>query len=351
MCLLHSTYGPHLHGHPIPPLWHSAYIVQHHRRQHQCQSYFYSGQNWTTSLENNFDYRGTHQYCTDPSATAIFTFTGISIFYINPILYILSYQASVFIICHLFLQPVAELYGIAQQFFSPHLGPWMTPHFLTFCHATPFCISGSQGLYSSSTILSWIFSQRNMWYPWDQKEFSVPDTPLSYHSWSMLLYNPNTHKCGRHRKLISTDINFIKSLVLEHPTIYLDEIQEQLLTQRGAQISISTLMRTLGHLHRSNKDVSGCALEQNIEQHAIFMNWMADLVENPNMLMFGDEAAMNECTSARRQGWSLWGTRCVQRKRFVCGQLYSILPILTLDGIITYDIIEGSVISDRFLQF
>src|SRR6202040_2033122 len=117
-----------------------------------------------------------------------------------------------------------------------------------------------------------------------------------------LRYNPNTRKCGRHRKLISTDINFIKSLISEHPTIYLDEIQEQLLTRRGAQISISTLMRTLGHLHLSNKDISGCALERNIEQHSIFMNRMADLVENLNMLMFGDEAAKNECTSAQRRG-------------------------------------------------
>ncbi|KZP19646.1 hypothetical protein FIBSPDRAFT_697513, partial [Athelia psychrophila] len=30
---------------------------------------------------------------------------------------------------------------------------------------------------------------------------------------------------------------------------------------------------------------------------------------------------------------------------------YSILPILTLDGIITYNIIEGSVTSERFLEF
>ncbi|KIK35733.1 hypothetical protein CY34DRAFT_53568, partial [Suillus luteus UH-Slu-Lm8-n1] len=30
---------------------------------------------------------------------------------------------------------------------------------------------------------------------------------------------------------------------------------------------------------------------------------------------------------------------------------YSILPILTLDGIITYDIIEGPVTSERFIQF
>ncbi|KAF8837048.1 hypothetical protein BDN67DRAFT_909949 [Paxillus ammoniavirescens] len=30
---------------------------------------------------------------------------------------------------------------------------------------------------------------------------------------------------------------------------------------------------------------------------------------------------------------------------------YSILPALTLDGIIAYDIIEGSVTGERFIQF
>ncbi|KAG2351152.1 hypothetical protein BDR07DRAFT_1321117, partial [Suillus spraguei] len=43
--------------------------------------------------------------------------------------------------------------------------------------------------------------------------------------------------------------------------------------------------------------------------------------------------------------------RCVQRKCFVRGKRYSILPILTLDGIIAYDIIEGPVTSERFVRF
>lgn len=104
-----------------------------------------------------------------------------------------------------------------------------------------------------------------MWYPWHQKDSSVPDT---YHLWSMI--QPDTRKRGRHRKLISTDINFIKLLISEHPTIYLDEIQEQLLTRRSAQISISTLLGTLCHLHLLNKDVSGHALERNISSVLFF---------------------------------------------------------------------------------
>ena len=67
--------------------------------------------------------------------------------------------------------------------------------------------------------------------------------------------------------------------------------------------------------------------------------------------MFVDEAARNKKTSARTRGWSLVGQRCVQRRCFGRGQRFSILPILTLDGIITYDIILGSVTSKRFLQF
>ena len=167
--------------------------------------------------------------------------------------------------------------------FSATFRTWMTSHSLTFHHATSLWISGSQGSYSSSMILE--------------------------------------NVVGTESSLLN--INFIKSLILEHPTIYLDEIQEQLLTQWGTQILISMLMCTLSHMLFSNKDVSSHTLVQNIEQCAIFMNQMADLVEHLNMLMFGDEAGKNEHTFAQRLGWSLWGTRFVQQQWFVCGQWYS----------------------------
>jgi hypothetical protein len=73
------------------------------------------------------------------------------------------------------------------------------------------------------------------------------------------------------------------------------------------------------------------------------MNQMVDLVEDLNMLMFGDETSKDECTSAWRRGWLVWGSRCVQQKCFVCGKRYSILPILTLNRIIAYDIIEKAM--------
>jgi hypothetical protein len=81
------------------------------------------------------------------------------------------------------------------------------------------------------------------------------------------------------------------------------------------------------------------------------MNKIADQVPDADMLMFVDEAARNKRTSGRSKGWALKGKRCFQRRCFVRGKRYSILPVLTLDGIITYDVIEGSVTAARFVEF
>lgn len=97
--------------------------------------------------------------------------------------------------------------------------------------------------------------------------------------------------------------------------------------------------------------VSARALEQDDLRHSAFMNLIADKVPDPRMMMFIDEAARNRRTSQRSRGWALYGKECIQRRVFVRGERYSILPILTLDGIITYDIIPGPVSSKRFIQF
>jgi transposase len=165
-------------------------------------------------------------------------------------------------------------------------------------------------------------------------------------------YNPHARKPpGRTRVLSQGDLIFIVALLNRRHCIYLDEIQEQLRNERGISISITSLLRTLRCLHYSRKCVAARALERDDLLRSAFMNRIADEVTNPDMLMFVDEAARNKKTSARTKGWSLVGKRCVQRQCFGRGERFSILPILTLDGIITYDIISGPVTSERFLQF
>jgi transposase len=174
---------------------------------------------------------------------------------------------------------------------------------------------------------------------------------LVYSRTYSLHYNPYAYRSGRRCHLSATDVNFVYNILQRHHCSYLVEIQAELAVERGVSVSIPTLLRTLRHLHFSRKCVSVHALERNDLQRSAFMNRIADVAPDPEMLMFVDEAARNKKTSGRKMGWSLVGTRCIQRRCFVHGQRYSILPILTLDGIITHDVIEGSVTTETFVTF
>ena len=81
------------------------------------------------------------------------------------------------------------------------------------------------------------------------------------------------------------------------------------------------------------------------------MNHIGALIPDMNMIMFTDESAKDGRTHNRMYGWAHAGKPCCQRVHFVRGVRYSILPVLSFDGIITYDIVQGPVSSERFLRF
>ncbi|KAG0693239.1 hypothetical protein DFH29DRAFT_408101 [Suillus ampliporus] len=94
--------------------------------------------------------------------------------------------------------------------------------------------------------------------------------------------------------------------------MYLDELQHELHSRRGVFVSVQTLLRTFRRLHLNCKHISAYALERNKEKRVIFMNSIAEIAPDPEMLMFGDEAAKDERTLIRRYGRSRIGTRCIQ---------------------------------------
>ena len=174
---------------------------------------------------------------------------------------------------------------------------------------------------------------------------------LSYFHNYGILYNPHVQWQGHPCILAPEVLRLVVAHLKCRHCMYLNEIQLELYQWWGTKVSITTLLWTLHHLHYSHKSVSACALERDDLLQSAFMNRIADEVPNPNMLIFVDKAARNHKTSARMSGWSLVGKRCVQRRCFVLEERFSILPILTLDSIVTYDIVSGSITLERFLQF
>ena len=71
----------------------------------------------------------------------------------------------------------------------------------------------------------------------------------------------------------------------------------------------------------------------------------------PEQLIFMDEASKDERTLSRGYGYSLKNTFATKKNVFVRGVRYTILPALSLQGIIAVDIMEGSCTKERFKEF
>jgi hypothetical protein len=108
--------------------------------------------------------------------------------------------------------------------------------------------------------------------------------------------------------LSHTDIKFISTLVDQRHCIYLNKIRQALAEQRGCMVLIATLSCTLRCLDIRSKSISIRPLEHNDLLRAAYMNWIADIVTNPDQFMFVDEAARNRRTSGCRKGWAFVGS-------------------------------------------
>jgi hypothetical protein len=72
---------------------------------------------------------------------------------------------------------------------------------------------------------------------------------------------------------------------------------------------------------------------------------------NPEQLGFIDEVSKDERTSTRARGRSRKGIRAVQKGVFVRGRRFSATGLLTLDGMVSNTVVEGSMNRALFLEF
>lgn len=161
--------------------------------------------------------------------------------------------------------------------------------------------------------------------------------------------NPYRQQRGRPRLMDQGDMNYVYSILEANPSLYVDEIQQSLFQARNVDVSIATICRALKRLAVSHKKVAREALERDEMVRAA---WLADYGDlQPDSCLWLDESSVDDRTNQRRNGWALLGRACVRRETFIRGRRFSVLPALSVDGIVALDIFEGSVTKDRFISF
>jgi len=154
---------------------------------------------------------------------------------------------------------------------------------------------------------------------------------------------------GRPRIFNEDDEKFIRGLVEQRTDGYLDELQAEIARVLNKDVSIPTLWRTLDRLNISNKRLTRPAEESRPDQRMEFLEVVAEY--SADQLVFTDESYCDKRNTSRLTGWSERGTRATVPAPFKRGRRYSILPALSLDGILDVAVIEGAVNGDVFIEF
>lgn len=154
---------------------------------------------------------------------------------------------------------------------------------------------------------------------------------------------------GRPRIMHLDDIDYLKRLICHRPDWFLDELQHLLMTNRFISAHFTTIHRELKRAHVSTKKLRKIATERNENLRADFIRRMAQY--RPEQLGFLDEVSKDERTLARRYGWSAKGKRAVKKGVFVRGRRFSAEGLLTINGMASNTVVEGSMTRHRFLEY
>ena len=132
-------------------------------------------------------------------------------------------------------------------------------------------------------------------------EHTVREVLWLHHTFGVVR-NPFAQPRGGRRPLTTGDLNFISSLLVANPCLYLDELQDQLATDRDTHVSILTVSRAVRSLALSCKRVSAAAMERNELLHA---TWQAEYGDIPaDYFVWLDESSVDDHTNQRTHGWA-----------------------------------------------
>jgi transposase len=158
---------------------------------------------------------------------------------------------------------------------------------------------------------------------------------------------------GRARIITRAVLTAVHTLYASESDLYLDELTLWLAIEHDIIISASALYQTLKSAGLTRKILHKIALERDEELREQWREMLGSAAFLPDGSQFVclDETSKNELTYARKYGWAYSGERAELKDVFICGDRYSLVAVLTVDGYIATHVVPGSLDSMDFLEF
>ncbi|CAD6978841.1 unnamed protein product [Tilletia controversa] len=179
--------------------------------------------------------------------------------------------------------------------------------------------------------------------------FSKPTFHRCLKKWQPGGLPPRQYSTGRPRKLGSEDVAYVLARLDQCADLMLDELAEDMVVVGGPKVTKSLLSRTLQRLEITRKRLKRRASEANLAFEAACRLRMAQYL--PEQLIFVDESGFDSRTGQRRYGWARLGHRAVKTGTGKRTQRATLIPGLTVDGIIAPKIYHSTVNADVFYDY
>ena len=136
------------------------------------------------------------------------------------------------------------------------------------------------------------------------------------------------------RSLTWAEEQYLCSLALSHPELYLDELQEKLIADGRTPVSIATISKCLKRNSLSLRQLTRVARQRSEIEISNFYQRIEGL--DMEQFVFVDETAKDASSARRRRGWVVKGSDATVIERLVRHEddRYTLIAALNLDGFI-----------------
>ncbi|TPX50395.1 hypothetical protein CcCBS67573_g10096 [Chytriomyces confervae] len=171
----------------------------------------------------------------------------------------------------------------------------------------------------------------------------------SIHQYRWLFQNCGQSKVGgKHFELLiylsGSHHQHLQALLQIRKDLYLEELVKEMEMATGQKVSIATMWQCLRRLRLTKK-----AVECNEHERLKFLLFIGQF--EAEQLVFADESAVNRKTLERNWGWNYVGRRAAHHAPFVRGKKHSVVAAISLDGYVSFSVIDGSLDSITFMSW
>ena len=150
------------------------------------------------------------------------------------------------------------------------------------------------------------------------------------------------------RKLTETVKFYIIELILQHPGIYLREVEAELQEILAVELSESAICGFLRSHGFSRQKMQIIARQRDEIERLRFVSELT--VYTPEMFIFLDETGSDKRNAHRRYAYSWRGKPARTHKLLVRGQRMNAIAFMSVDGLLDCHIEEGNVDGDVFFS-